>query len=48
MKLIDYILIGIILALIIFIIIYIIKQKKKGKCFSCSGNCEGCKYQKKL
>lgn len=44
MKLIDYIIIGVMLGLIALAIRMIIKNKKKGKCLGCSGDCEGCKY----
>lgn len=46
MKVIDYVIIGVILGLIAFAIRMIIKNKKKGKCLGCSGECDSCKYQK--
>ena len=45
MKLIDYIIIGVIAGLLAFAIIIVIKNKKNGKCSGCSGCCDGCKYQ---
>ena len=45
MKLIDYIIIGVIAGLLAFAITIVIKNKKNGKCSGCSGCCDGCKYQ---
>lgn len=46
MKPVDYIIIGIIVILVVIVTIIIIKNKKKGKCLGCGGDCNTCKFQK--
>ena len=47
MKIIDYIIIGVIVILVILVTIVIIKNKKKGKCLGCNGDCSSCIFQDK-
>lgn len=42
MSLSDWLIVGAVILLLIAAIGYIIKQKKKGKCIGCSGDCQNC------
>ena len=45
MKLLDFILIGLVLLWLVAVCIFLRKRKKSGKCVGCSGcdgNCSGC------
>lgn len=45
MHIIDYVIIGMVSGMIAYAITVIIKNKKKGRCSGCSGDCSSCKYQ---
>lgn len=44
MKLLDFVIVGIILIWLIAVLIYMIRRKKKGGCIGCNScGCENCK-----
>lgn len=43
----DWIITAIVLVLLALAIIYIVRQKKKGKCIGCGGDCSDCIYRDK-
>ncbi len=41
----DYLILGVIALLLVVVVIYLIRQKKKGKCIGCGGDCSSCRYK---